>query len=200
MDVRIQRVKDISLTYLLVEGGGASEADADITLSIDTIRVSGSEAALELMGDQLVIGTINLAEITKDTTKIFAISLEEGISNLTGLSEVTVEIHLKGLAEKEFLLQNIQAVNVPEGLEAELYTKELAVCIRGPEALIEKLQAEDMSVTVDFTGAEIGTSTFRANVTFAQGFEGVGTLRADAVSASVTEKAPEPETTEAPEA
>ena len=200
VDVRIQRVKDISLTYLLVEGGGASEADADITLSIDTIRVSGSEAALELMGDQLVIGTINLAEITEDTTKIFAISLEEGISNLTGLSEVTVEIHLKGLAEKEFLLQNIQAVNVPEGLEAELYTKELAVCIRGPKALIDKLQAEDMSVTVDFTGAEIGTSTFRANVTFAAGFEGVGTLRADAVSASVTEKAPEPETTEAPEA
>lgn len=201
VDVRIQRVKDISLTYLLVEGGGASEADVDIALSIDTIRVSGSEAALELMGDQLVIGTINLAEITEDTTKIFAISLEEGISNLTGLSEVTVEIHLKGLAEKEFLLQNIQAVNVPEGLEAELYTKELAVCIRGPEALIDKLQAEDMSVTVDFTGAEIGTSTFRANVTFAAGFEGVGTLRADAVSASVTEKLPEPETqaTEEPE-
>lgn len=192
VDVRIQRVKDIGLTYLLVEGGGASAADVEITLSIDAIRVSGSEAALELLGDNLVLGTINLAEITEDTTKVFAISLEEGISNLTGLSEVTAEIRLKGLAEKEFLLQDIVAVNVPEGLVAELFTRELAVCIRGPEALIRNLEAEHMSVTVDFTGAEIGTSTFRADVAFAPGFEGVGTLRADAVSASVMEQADAP--------
>lgn len=187
VDVRIQRVKDINLTYLLVEGGGATANDVDVSLSLDSIRVSGSEAALELMGDHLVIGTINLAEITEDTQKIFAISLEEGITNLTGLSEVMVDIHLKGLAEKDFLMQNIVAINIPDGLAVELYTRELALTVRGPAALIDKLTAQDMAVTVNFAGAEIGTSTFRADVSFAPGFEGVGTLRADTVSASVVQ-------------
>lgn len=193
LDVRIQRVKDVTLTYLLMEGGGATAADADITLSLDTIRVSGSEAALELMGDQLVIGTINLAEITEDTTKVFPISLEEGVSNLTGMSEVTVEIRLKNLAEREFLVQNIQAVNVPEGLAAELYTKELTLRVRGPVNVVNLLRVEDMTVVVNFAGAEIGTSTFRTDVIFAPGFESLGTLKADAVSASVTVAEAEPE-------
>lgn len=185
LDVRIQRVKDIQLTYLLVEGGGARAEDAEITLSVDSIRVSGSEAALEMMGDQLVIGTINLAELTGNTTKVYTIPLEEGISNLTGVTEVTVDIALRGLSVREFLIQRIEAVNVPENLAAELFTKELMVTVRGPMSQVNRLTGDDLYVTVDFTDAEIGTSTFRANVRFADGFADVGTLKVDSVSASV---------------
>lgn len=186
LDVRIQRVKDVRLTYQLVEGGGARAQDAEITLSVDSIRVSGSEAALEMMGDQLVIGTINLAELTGDTTKVFTIPLEDGISNLTGVTEVTANIALRGLGIKEFLVQQIDAANVPEGLEAELFTKELTIRVRGPVSEITRLTGNDMIVSVDFENAEIGTSTFRVNVRFADGFEHVGVLKADSVSASVT--------------
>lgn len=186
LDVRIQRVKDIQLTYLLVEGGGATVNDAEILLNVDNIRICGSEAAMEMMGDQLVVGTINLAEIVGDTTKIFTIPLEEGITNLTGVSEVTATIALRGLSAKEFLIQKIEVVNVPEDLEVELFTKELTVRVRGPIALVSKLTAADVTVTVDFSNAEIGTSTFRVNVTFPAGFEAVGTIKADSVSASVT--------------
>lgn len=185
LDVRIQRVKDIQLVYQLVEGGGAKAENAEITLSMDSIRVSGSETAVELLGDQLVVGTIQLAEITGDTTKTFPIVLEEGISNLTGVTEVTATITLRGLSAKEFLVQKIEAVNVPENLEVELFTKELTVRVRGPVAQIAKLTAEDLIVTVDFGNAEIGTSTFRADVTYPAGFEDVGTMKVDSISASV---------------
>ena len=204
LEVRIQRVKDISLTYHLVEGGGATADNVDITLSTEKIRVSGSEAALDLMGDQLVVGTIDLTEIEADTTKTFTIPLEEGITNLTGISEVTATITLKGLATKDFLIRQISVVNVPEGLEVELITQELTLQVRGPAAQIAKLTADDVMVVVDFTGAEVGTATFPVRAVFTDGFRDVGVFRAESVSASVvvegtltTEAAPTEETKEA---
>ena len=204
LDVRIQRVKDITLTYHLVEGGGATADNVEISLSTDKIRVSGSEAALSLMGDQLVVGTIDLAEISADTNKTFTIPLEEGITNLTGISEITATITLKGLSTKDFLIRKISVVNVPDGLEVELITQELNLRVRGPAEQIAKLKADDVMVVVDFTGAEIGTATFPVRAVFADGFREVGVLKSESVSASVvaegtltSEPTTEPEETQA---
>lgn len=185
LEVRIQRVKDIALTYHLVEGGGATAENAEITLSTEKIRVSGSEAALELMGDQLVVGTIDLSEIEADTTKTFTIPLEEGITNLTGISEVTATITLRGLSTKDFLIRKISEVNVPEGLEVELITKALLMSVRGPVDQVSKLQEEDIMVVVDFADAEIGTATFPVRAVFPDGFKNVGIFKVESVSASV---------------
>lgn len=197
LEVRIQRVKDITLTYHLVEGGGATAANVEITLSTDKIRVSGSEAALDLMGDQLVVGTIDLAEVASDMNKTFTIPLEEGITNLTGISEVTATITLKGLSTKDFLIREISKVNVPEGLEVELITQELNLRVRGPADQIAKLTLGDVMVIVDFTGAEVGTATFPVRAVFTDGFRDVGVLRAESVSASVVEAGTLTEQTEA---
>lgn len=185
LEVKIQRVKDVKLTYHLEEGGGATAEDAVIALSMDKIRVSGSEAALELMGDQLVIGTINLAEITGNCTKTFVIPLEEGITNLTGVNEVTADIKLKGLRTRDFVIRRIEVINVPEGLTVELITQELNLTVRGPATQVTRLTEEDIILTVDFTGAELGTATFPVKAVFTEGFQDVGLLRAESVSASV---------------
>lgn len=187
LDVKIQRVKDVALTYNLVEGGGATKDNAQIDLSVETIRVSGSEAALEALGDQIVIGTIHLGDISRDTTLPFTIPLPEGITNLTGVTEVEAAVRLKGLSTKEFIVEGIKSINVPEGMTAELITEKLSVTVRGPSADIAKLTAEDISVTVDFTGAQIGTTTFKATITFSDGFGQVGALGTYPVSATITE-------------
>ena len=185
LEVKIQRVKDVQLIYQLVEGGGAKAENAQITLSMDKIRISGSEAALELMGDQLVVGTIDLTEISEDTVKTFTIPLDEGITNLTGVAEVTADIRLTGLGTKDFLIRQINVVNVPEGLEVELITQELTVKLRGPSAQIAALTDEDVMIVVDFTNAEVGTATFPVRAVFTDGFRDVGIFRSDSVSASV---------------
>lgn len=186
LDVKIQRVKDLALAYTLIEGGGARELNAEITLNVDTIRVSGSEKALEMLGDKIVIGTISLPDMVSDTILIFPINLPNGIKNLTGVTEVEAEVKLTGLATKEFVVEQINIANVPDGLQVDLITEKLNVVVRGPSAQIAKLTADDIIVTVDFTGAEVGISTFRANVSFSPAFEGVGALRMDSVSASIS--------------
>lgn len=186
LDVSIQRVKDIAIACTIVEGGGARVQDVEIGMDVETIRVSGSEAALENMGDRLNIGTLNLAEITDDTVMEFPIVLPEGVKNLTGVTEVNVDVRLNGLAAREFTVQNIQSINVPEGMHADLITEKLTLVVRGPSAQVALLTAENISVSVDFTNAELGTSTFRADVRFTPGFESLGALRIESVSASVT--------------
>lgn len=188
LDVKIQRVKDVKLVYTLVEGAGATAKNARINMSADTIRVSGSEAALDNLGDSITVGTVNLAEINKSSSLTYEVVLPEGVTNLSGVTEVTVDIQLIGLATKEFTIEKVKSINVPEGMEAELFTEKMTVVVRGPSALIQKLTEKDITVSVDFTDAEAGASTFKATVTFAEGFEGLGVFKADPISASIQQK------------
>ncbi len=185
LDVTIRRVKDLRLTYTLNAGGGADADNTTVKLSAETIRVSGSEAALENLGDTLSIGTINLADITRSTTLTFGISLPEGVTNLTGVTEVTAEISFHGLASKDLTVEQIQSTNIPEGLKVELITEKLTVTLRGPSELIAKVTPEDVTAIVDFTGAEVGTSTFKTSLSFGAGFESLGTLKTESVSAKI---------------
>ena len=188
LDVTIRAVKDLRLTYTLNPGGGANAENTTVKLSAETIRVSGSEAALENLGDTLSIGSINLADITRDTTLTFGVALPEGITNLTGINEVTAEVSFHGLATKEMTVAQIEAVNVPEGLEVELITEKLTVTLRGPTEQISKVTPEDVTAIADFTGAEVGTSTFKTSLRLAEGFENLGTLKTESVSAKIQKK------------
>ena len=188
LDVTIRAVKDLRLTYTLNPGGGANAENTTVKLSAETIRVSGSEAALENLGDTLSIGSINLADITRDTTLTFGVALPEGITNLTGVNEVTAEVTFHGLTTKEMTVAQIEAVNVPEGLEVELITEKLTVTLRGPTEQISKVTPEDVTAIADFTGAEVGTSTFKTSLRLAEGFENLGTLKTESVSAKIQKK------------
>lgn len=188
LDVTIRAVKDLRLTYTLNPGGGANGENTTVTLSAETIRVSGSEAALENLGDTLSIGSINLADITRDTTLTFGVALPEGITNLTGINEVTAQVAFHGLATKEMTIAQIEGVNIPEGLEVELITEKLTVTLRGPTEQISKVTPEDVTAIADFTGAEVGTSTFKTSLRLAEGFENLGTLKTESVSAKIQKK------------
>lgn len=189
LDVKILRVKDLALTYTLVEGGGATGDNTTITLSHDTIRVSGGEAVLDSMGDAIVIGTIDLSALAKSDTLSFPITLPEGVTNETGITEVQAQVQFdRGLTTREITVGNIRAINVPEGMTADIITEKLAVSLRGPAHLVVKLKESDITVTVDFTDAEIGTSTFKATITLREEFGKVGAVGSCYVSATVQQK------------
>jgi len=188
LDVKIQRVKEVQLQVDVIYGGGAGADNTRIALSTETIRLSGGEAVLEELGDVIVLGKINLAEIPKSQTLTFPINLPEGVTNLTGVTEVNADITLQGLSTRELTIENIQMTNVPEGMEAELITEKLQVIVRGPTAEIANLTEEFVSVVVDLTGAEADTSTFKATILFTEDFPSVGALGTYSVSVIVQEK------------
>lgn len=190
LDAQIQRIKEVELVVDVIYAGGATEKNTTVKVSPEIIRVSGGEAVLAEIGDTYTLCTLNLAEIEKSTNELkYTISLPEGVTNQTGVSEAQISVRFAAdLKTKEFTIDNFQIVNVPEGLEAEIINANLVVKVRGPEAEISKLTEEDITAVIDFSSAEVGTATYKATITFTEGFANVGAMKTSSVSAMVSEQ------------
>ena len=185
LTLKIQRVKEITLVVKVIDGGGATEKTSSIKIEPSKIRVSGNESMLEKFEDTLEIGTIDLSKLLEDTTRTFPIVLPDGITNETGLTEAVVEVKFPNLRIKKLSVTNITPVNVPEGLEVDMITQMLEIKIRGPIALVDGVKDSDISVTVDFSQAPLGTATMRADITIDSSYTGVGIVGAYHVSATL---------------
>lgn len=182
LTLRIVRVKEISLKLNVVDGGGATAQTSVITIDPPTILISGSDVQLEGL-DSLELGTVDLAEISADTEMMFPIKLPEGVTNETGVPEATVKVSFPELATKTLTVKNIVAINVPQGIKADVITKALEIVVRGPKEKIEALTEENITVTVDFSGAEAGTVKLKAEINC--GDPEIGAVGSYTVSATV---------------
>lgn len=187
LDLKVQRIKEIRLVADVMYGGGATEANTTVTVEPETIRLTGSEAVLAELGDEITVCTVNLAELEKSQDLKYAISLPEGVTNQTGVSEAVVSIRFSGLSIREFVVENFQMTNVPEGMEAEIINANLTVKVRGTANEMSLLTAEDIIVVVDFSAAEAGTATYKATILFGDAFPNVGAVKTYTVSATVQE-------------
>ena len=189
VEMQIQRIKQVKLEADIVYGGGANESNTDIEINPEVIRVSGSEAVLAEVGDVYSIGSIILADQEKPSGDLnYNIVLPEGVTNQTGINEVTVTFRITGSATKEFVIEKFETISVPEGMEAEVINASLTVKVRGPAAEVAKLTEEDIKAVVDFSNAEVGTATYKAAIVFGENFPNVGALKTSTVSATVQAK------------
>ena len=188
LDVKIQQVREVPVLVEVIYAGGATEENTTVEVTPGSIRLAGGEAVLAELGDAIILGKINLSQVDKSQTLTFPINLPEGVTNLSNIAEATVEITFTGLTTAEFVVENIRAVNVPEGMEVELINEKLTVILRGPAESLSGLRERDIQVTVDFTDAVAGTSTFKATIQLPEEFRDIGALGNHNVSATVREK------------
>lgn len=182
MTLKIMRVKEIALKVNVIEGGGATLENTKITISPETMWVSGSDNLLEGL-DSLELGTINLGDLLTNVTIAFPVKLPEGITDESGVAEVIVDVTLPELTTKTVTVKNFKAINVPAGLDVEIITKALEIQLRGPKDQIDKIKETDVVVTVDFTDAQTGTVKIKAQISC--GDLNVGAIGAYTVSATV---------------
>lgn len=185
--LRIQRYKDITLMVEVIDGGGATVDTSSIRIEPEIIRISGNETMLEKIEDTLVIGTIDLSKLLVDTTLNFDIVLPENVTNESNVEDAQVIVKFPALRTRTLSIAQIEAINVPEGLEAEMITQKLEVMFRGPIAQVERIKTTDIKVIVDFADAEMGTATMRADVTIDGKFVDVGIVGTYQVSATLRE-------------
>lgn len=187
LDVKVQRFQEIPLKLNVLYGGGATEGYTRYEIKPKSIRVSGSEAVLADL-TEIVLGTVNFAEMRENTQMTFPINLPEGVTNLTGITEATVDISFVGLSIKEYTVEKITVVNVPDGLQYELMNEVVKVTLRGPVAMINQIGPEDIVVTVDLTGKEVGASTVKAHIAIkGDKYTAVGALGPHSVSVTLEE-------------
>lgn len=185
LDLKIQMIKFVDLVVTIVSGGGATEKNIKYEIKPNRIQVSGSEAALESLGDEINLGTINLADYTEDTVLTLPFTLPDTVTNHSNITEATVDLKFVDLSIKEITVEKIQLVNIPEGMEAELITEQVTVSVRGPSADIAKLTTEAITVTVDMKEAVAGTSTYKVTVNIDPKFTTLGPVGAGSVTVTV---------------
>ena len=153
-----------------------------------TISVSGSEAMLQDL-HEIQLGSVDLSGMEEELTATYPIVLPEGITNLSERLEAAVTIQFVNLAVKEFEIGQLNVINVPEGMEAELMNQVLKVRLRGPSNVMATLKAEHISVNVDFSGKEIGSFTIKPTIVIQdEAYAKVGAVGAYSLSATLREK------------
>lgn len=189
-ELKIQRVKELNLLLDVKYGGGATKGNTTITLDPQTITVAGNDIQLESLTN-LTIGSINLTELTEDTVLEFPVTLPENITNITGISTVTVTVQFDDLVVKELAIPAIKIVNPPQGMTVDLKTKVCLIVVRGPSEQIEAITEENVSIEVDLTGAPVGTNNYKAQVYIDSIFSGVGVMKSDPITVELkTDEAP----------
>jgi len=184
LTMKIQRLKEVRLVVDVIYGGGASLSTTEVVLDPETIQVTGSDQLLESL-DQLKLGSINLAELLKNTEITFPIELPEGVNNVTGVTEATVSISFKSLATKTLNITSVEGINIPIGMEGEILTKALNVTLRGSKEDIEELTEENVNVRVNFKDALPGTNTYKATIVVDAEFTSVGAVGSYSVVAKL---------------
>ena len=193
LDVKIQRFKQIPLVVQLSYGAGAWENSVEAIIEPANISVSGGEMMLQDL-DQVVLSSIDLATMEEDFEATYPIELPAGITNLSEVTEATVKVRFKNLAIVELEVTDITAINVPEGMEAELMNRALKVRVRGPASAMKNITPDAVKVTVDFSGKEAGSFTVKPTITVqGEAFAQVGAVGSYSVSATLRTAPTEPE-------
>ena len=148
----IRATAEIPLKVVLTSGGGLGEDDVTVELSTDSIMVAGSKDVVTALVSEgaITLGKVDLASIRDGDERTFSVPLEDGLENLSGMSEIKAVFTIKKqVVSQTFAVTNIQTINDPEGWTVEIITKELPVEIRGTRKLMDELIEENIRVDVD---------------------------------------------------
>ena len=168
----IRAVAEIPLKIALTSGGGLGEDDVSVELSTSSIMVAGSKDAVATLVSEgaITLGKVDLSSIRDGDERTFSVPLEEGLENLSGVSEIRATFTIKKqVVSQTFAVTNIQTINEPEGWTVEIVTKELQVEVRGTRRLMDELIEENIRVVVDLQNLNLasGQQTVTASIALA---------------------------------
>lgn len=147
--------KQISLRLPVIPGGGLTEDDVTVSMSFDKITVTGSPAVVSKMADVIELPPIDLSQITEGfENKEYTFTLPDGIKSREG---DTVEVSLT-LPKRDFRLiyvpkTQFEAVGVQSGFEPVYARQGIYVTLQGKSATLSRIEATDIRVIVDLSGA-----------------------------------------------
>lgn len=187
LSVKIQAMKEVPLTINIIDGGGATKDTCNLEMSRETIWICGSESKLrELTAVEL--GTVDLAALKDETNTVtFEIILPEGVTNMTGETEVTATISFPALGRKTLTIskERFLTTGLPASAEVVWITEVVEVELRGPRDAIKNITEKDIAVTMDFTGEEPGNISKVPKITLSNAYSGVGAVSVSTVTATM---------------
>ena len=184
--------KDVVLRAELIEGGGATESDAVVKIEPASITLSGDAELLSGL-NQISLTSIDLASFDESMSGTYSIPIPNGLKNLSGATEAAVSVSLKNLAIKRIVASNIEFINVSEGYEATKVTQYVDVRVRGPQAIVDLINAYNIRIVGDLSQYGQAAGRYAVDVkVYIDGYSDAGVVGEYTVVVSLEEKTEEP--------
>lgn len=135
----VLRTRELTLALDFIEGGGVTADNAEVQFEFDTVQVKGPADVIDALDDKLVVGTVNLSEISNFEELTFALDLPAGVNNMSGETEVKATIRLVGVSTDTLPVTDIRLANIPAGYTAESSTRTVHVTLRGSADEIKEI-------------------------------------------------------------
>lgn len=178
-------VKEIPLAVDVIEGAGATKANAKIKIEPDSITLAGDSAVLSGM-NKIVLDTIDLTDFEKTLSMTYTIPLDNEMNNLTGVSEAKVTVEIVGLETKSFKVKNISCTNVTEGYTADIISESIDVIMRGTPESLSQLKGDNIRAVADLTDYKESAGQFMPSVKIVvDGFTDVGAVGQNTISIEI---------------
>jgi len=128
-----------------------------------TIKVSGDPEVIRDL-NTIMLGTIDMLSFGLTDTKPFPIIIPDHIFNISGEIEALVHVEVLGLDIAFQSTSNLQTINTPQGLRAEILTQSLDIRLRGAIEDLALVSPINLRVVADLTDMSPGTTRVPAKV------------------------------------
>lgn len=175
VNVNVYSEKTVPLQIDLINSAGGNDNTYLIPkIEPATITIAGSQDTLAEI-NSISLGTLDVAELTKNYNDEIALILPNGVKNLDAVERATVALSFEGVVSKQFVLNSssIKIENAVKGNKIEVPDGKIVVTVRGNASDIEKLKASDISLYIDCKNQLLSIGSNRMNVYcgFPQGYK-----------------------------
>ena len=176
--LRILAVKEIPLTVDFIDAAGASSANTTLSIEPESITLAGDTAILSGM-NRISLATIDLSDFDSTFSDTYLIKYDDGLKNLSGVSEAQVTVEIIGLAVKDCAVdrENISCINVTDGYSASVLSDTLTVRLRGVQEQLGEVRGENVRIVADLKDYNTSVGQFMVPVKVSvDGFSDVGAV------------------------
>jgi YbbR domain-containing protein len=152
----VRMVKTVPLSLDLNYGGGLAGENIALAFEPASVRISGDPELLDGI-KTISLGRVDLASMTENTVKDYAIHYPEGVRDEDNVHTAEASIQITGVSTRDIVITNVSASGIllPEGYTFTV--SPITVTLRGPADEIHRAEAHNIRVTADFSGAELHT-------------------------------------------
>lgn len=174
VSVNILQEKEVPIVFEPVNKAADGYEISDISLSSDTVKLSGAEDLLAEIEKIDITSDMDVSNITKNTTINIDLTekIPQGVQiNDDGKIEVTVKVYKLVTKTLKIKTADLDVDNLKAGLEITFPSEHVEITLRGEKNIIDDISKDTLKASIDLKGAEKGTVTVPVSVKIPDGAE-----------------------------
>lgn len=172
----VLEVKDVPLDVNRLFTADLYEENIKISIEPEFVTLAGDSAILDGL-NKISLGTIDFSTFESTYTQTFPITIDNTLTNVTGITEATVTVEILGMETRGFRITNLDVSFLTEGYTATVISKNLDVKLRGTKEELEQVKAENLRAVADLTDYDESTGQLLVPVKISvDGFTDIGVI------------------------